>query len=888
MTRKKINAESKRLLEYRSRQSNWKHWGPYLSERSWGTVREDYSPHGNAWEYFPHDHSRSRTYRWGEDGIGGISDRNQYLCFALAFWNGNDSILKERLFGLSGHEGNHGEDVKEYYYYTSSTPTHSYMKMLYKYPQRAFPYTELVDKNRHRPKSEPEFELVDTGIFQNDEYFDCEVEYAKASENDILVKITVHNHARVPAPIWILPTLWFRNTWSWGYPAGPMNDVSGKPQLSYAALSSDYEYVLAEHSALGNYHCYALGSEAPLFTENETNAARFPGAAHSGTRFAKDAFHHYFVDSNLDAVNPALVGTKACFQWQQTVPPQSSITVKLRLSDVTHKKPFHHFDSILAARLSETEEFYDDLQPKRLSDDQRHIQRSAFAGLLWTKQLYYFDLEQWTDGDLTGLTSKPKRDFERNREWAHLTNFDIISMPDKWEYPWYAAWDTAFHCVALAVVDPDFAKRQLELMTREWYMHPNGQIPAYEWAFGDVNPPVHAWATWRVYKIDSKATGKPDHAFLETLFHKLMLNFTWWVNQKDADGHNIFQGGFLGLDNIGVFDRSSTLPTGGHINQADGTSWMASYCLTMMKIAIELARKNPVYQDMASKFLEHFLRISHAMTNVGGRSLWDEADGFFYDSLHLPSGDVVPLKIRSLVGLIPLIAVDTIEPVVEAAMPDFTRRLKWFVKNRAHLAANLARMDIPGVGRTRLMALVTKQRLLRVLHRLFDENEFLSEYGLRSLSKFHAENPYELHIEGQTFRVGYEPAESTSGIFGGNSNWRGPIWFPTNLLIIEALQRFHYYYGAELKVEYPTHSGNLLSLEEIAADLSRRLCKLFLLDEQKRRPYLGNSELMQQNHHFRDHLLFHEYFHPDTGAGLGASHQTGWTALVAKLLQQSG
>lgn len=884
----KQTAEHKRLVEYRERKSNWKNWGPYLSERAWGTVREDYSPHGEAWDYFPHDHARSRVYRWNEDGLAGISDRNQYLCFALALWNGRDAILKERLFGLTGSEGNHGEDVKEYYFYLDSTPTHSYMKMLYKYPQAEFPYRELVEENRRRSIFDFEYELLDTGVFDGDRYFDVFVEYAKADQNDILIRISVTNRGPERARCLILPTLWFRNTWSWGYEAGPMGKVPEKPVIKKASGPGRVLAVQASHPAAMTYHLFAEGASEFLLTENETNTSRLFGVR-NGTPFVKDAFHRYFIDGKTRAVKPGREGTKAAAVYDGAIAPGETRTLRLRLSNVAHQSPFREFDATFEKRITEADEFYEAIQTPRLNEDEKRIQRQAFAGMLWSKQLFYYDVEQWLNGDPGSPPPPPSRKAGRNSDWQHLNNFDIISMPDKWEYPWYAAWDLAFHCIPLVLVDAEFAKRQLELMTREWYMHPNGALPAYEWAFGDVNPPVHAWAAWRVYKIDAKQHGRPDTDFLKGIFHKLLLNFTWWVNKKDEDGNNVFQGGFLGLDNISLLDRSAELPTGSHIDQSDGTAWMGFYSLEMMKIALELAKEDPVYQDIATKFFEHFLAIARAMTNCGGKEhcLWDENDGFFYDALHLPNGSIQQLKIRSLVGLVPLLAVETLEPEILKEMPDFNRRMHWFLTNRPHLAGNIASVDVPGKERRHLTAILTREHLLRVLRYMLDEKEFLSPYGIRSVSKVHEAEPYSITLDGKTFSIGYQPAESRSGLFGGNSNWRGPVWFPINYLIIEALQRFHHYYGDDLKVECPTGSGHMATLQEVATDLSRRLIKLFLRDDRGRRPIYGGTEKFQSDPHWRDWILFHEYFHGDNGAGLGAAHQTGWTGLVAKLLQQS-
>ena len=877
-----------RLAAHGKRSTNWKLWGPYLSERAWGTVREDYSAGGQAWTSFPHDQAMSRAYRWNEDGLGGLSDRNQYLCFGLALWNGRDPILKERLFGLTGPEGNHGEDVKEYYWYLDSTPTHSYMQMLYKYPQRGYPYERLRQEAARRGRTDPEFELVDTGVFDGQHYFDVYLEYAKESERDILINIRVVNRGPEVARIVVLPQLWFRNTWSWGFEAGPMGDTPQRPRMRRQSVTGDVRSLVAGHPTLGAYYFSTLDAQDLIFTENETNAQRIFGSPNRSA-YVKDAFHRYIISGERGAVNPAGVGTKAAAVYHLELGPSEERSIKLRLSDTASAAPFEDFDVLVSRRKSEADAFYRAVQNPNLSDDLRRIQRQAFAGLLWSKQLYYYDVEQWLSGDPI-LPAHPSRLEGRNAHWQHLTNFDVISMPDKWEFPWYATWDLAFHCIPFAMVDVDFAKRQLELISREWYMHPNGQLPAYEWNFSDVNPPVHAWAAWRVYKIEARTHGHKDRDFLEGIFHKLMLNFTWWVNRKDAEQNNIFQGGFLGLDNIGVFDRSAELPTGGHLNQADGTSWMAAFSLQMMEIALELAHEAPVYQNMASKFFEHYLRVADAMSNTTTRgfALWDEDDGFFYDAIQLPDGRSQKLKVRSLVGLMPMFAVDIIEPSVMARMPTFNARVHWFLKNRAHLTGNITGIDEEGVGSRRLVSIVTRERLVRLLSRMLDEEEFLSDYGIRSMSKYHHDHPYELQIGKQSYRVKYEPAESESGIFGGNSNWRGPIWFPINYLLIEALQKYHRFYGDSLKVECPTGSGRFLNLEQIAHDLSLRLIKLFERDQSGRRPALGSHPLFQSDPHFRDHLLFYEHFHGDSGRGLGASHQTGWTALVAKLIQQAG
>ena len=873
--------EQIRLSESAARTKHWKRWGPYLSERAWGTVREDYSPHGNAWEYFSHDHARSRVYRWNEDGIAGISDRHQYICFSLALWNEHDPILKERIFGLTGNEGNHGEDVKEYYFYLDSTPTHSYMKYLYKYPQTAFPYTQLVEENRRRGKDQPEFELLDTGVFADNRYFDVFVEYAKGDVEDILIKITVANCGPQAAKLRLLPTIWFRNTWSWrdNVPRPSLRHVSGTVELDHA----DY----------GKRWLYCEGAPQLLFTENETNLKRLYGVANR-SGFVKDGINDYIVDKKKDAVAPEQIGTKAAAHYELTVPAGDTVTVRLRLSDIDFSgvtdAAFEGFDRIFEIRQKEADEFYATVIPQDLSPDAQNVMRQGFAGMLWSKQFYHYVVGQWLKGDPGNPPPPPQRNSGRNKEWPHLYNADVISMPDKWEYPWYAAWDLAFHCLPLALVDCDFAKEQLVLLTREWYMHPNGQLPAYEWAFGDVNPPVHAWAAWRVYKIDKKRSGKGDRAFLEKVFHKLLLNFTWWVNRKDAEGMNIFQGGFLGLDNIGVFDRSAPLPTGGYIEQSDGTSWMAMYTLNLLAIALELASENPAYEDVASKFWEHFVYIANAMNHRGndGMGLWDETDGFFYDVLKFPDGGHYPMKIRSMVGLIPLFAVETIEPELLDRLPGFKRRLEWFVDNRPDLVGNVACMRTRGMGERRLLSIVGRDRLKRVLQLMLDEAEFLSPYGIRALSAHHREHPYELNVNGMTYRVNYEPGESSTGLFGGNSNWRGPIWMPVNYLLIESLQKFHHYLGDDFKVEFPARSGNMLTLSEVAGELSRRLSRIFLRNDKGERPVYTGLEKFQSDPNWRDLILFHEYFHGDSGRGVGASHQTGWTGLVTKLLQQSG
>ena len=879
-----ITAEAQRLEEARLRSKHWRRWGPYVSDRAWGTVREDYSSGGTAWEYLPHDHARSRAYRWNEDGLAGICDRHQRICFGLALWNGRDPILKERLFGLTGNEGNHGEDVKEYYFYLDSTPTHSYMRFLYKYPQAAFPYAELVEENRRRGRQAAEYELIDTGVFDDDRYFDVQVEYAKADVEDVLIRIHVTNRASEPARIDVLPTIWFRNIWSWH--ANPR-----KPSLQREA--APWPSVALDDPKYGRRWLHCDASPDLMFTENDTNTQRLFG--YGDAPYTKDAFHRYVVDGETNAVNPAERGTKAAARYTATVAPGASATFRLRLNDIApgNGQPFPEFDAMVDLRRREADEYYSEILPATMTDDARRVARQALAGLLWSKQYYHYVVKDWLEGD-SGQPAPPAgRALGRNHQWTHVYNADVLLMPDKWEYPWYAAWDLAFHCVALAVVDPDFAKEQLRLVLREWYMHPNGQLPAYEWAFSDVNPPVHAWAAWRVYKIEEKRRGHGDVPFLEAVFHKLLLNFTWWVNRKDAEGMNIFQGGFLGLDNIGVFDRSAPLPTGGHLEQSDGTSWMAMYSLNMLAIAIELARHNHAYEDVASKFWEHFLNIAHAMS--GGRQhgglghdLWDEEDGFFYDVLHPPDDQRIPLKVRSLVGLIPLLAVETLDPEALQKHDAFRRRMEWFVAHRPDLTANVACMKTPGRGERRLLSIVEPERLRRILAVMLDEREFLSDYGIRAVSKVHQQSPYCLAAGGVEYRVGYEPGESSNGLFGGNSNWRGPIWFPINFLLIEALQRFHHYYGDSLTVECPTGSGRFMTLAAVADELSRRLCGIFLEDGRGRRAVFGQVERFQQDPLWSGLIPFHEYFNGDTGAGVGASHQTGWTALVAKLLQQTG
>ena len=881
-----LNAEARRLEEDRQRIKNWKRWGPYLSERQWGTVREDYSPFGSAWDYLSHDHARSRAYRWGEDGLAGISDRHQYICFALELWNGRDPILKERLFGLTGSQGNHGEDVKEYYFYLDSTPTHSYMKYLYKYPQLEFPYSKLVEENRRRGRNQPEFELIETGVFDEDRYFDIFVEYAKAEPEEILIRIQAVNRGPEAAVLHLLPTVWFRNTWSWGY-------TEPRPNLRRVKSEDPRAIIEVNHHYYGRRWLYCEGSPELLFTENETNNRRLYGLENGS--YAKDGINDYIVHGVKEAVNAGQSGTKGTAHYPLTVDPGRTVTVRLRLTDkeippTVGEHLGADFERVFLERQREADEFYATVIPQDLAPDAQNVVRQAFGGLLWSKQFYHYVVEHWLKGDPAYPPPAAGRKYGRNHEWTHLYNADVISMPDKWEYPWYAAWDLAFHCIPLALVDSDFAKKQLILLLREWYMHPNGQIPAYEFAFGDVNPPVHAWAAWRVYKVEKKRRGVGDRKFLERIFHKLLLNFTWWVNRKDAEGRNVFQGGFLGLDNIGVFDRSAPLPTGGHIEQSDGTSWMAMYCQNMLAIALELAREDPAYEDVASKFWEHFVYIAHAMNNLGGEgiALWDDQDGFYYDVLHLPDGGHFFLKVRSMVGLIPLFAVETLDPDLLNRLPGFKRRLEWFIDNRPDLTQNCACMRTPGHSSRRLLSIVDPDRLRRVLRYMLDEEEFFSPYGIRALSRHHLAHPYTLTVDGSDHRVDYEPAESTTGLFGGNSNWRGPIWFPVNFLLIESLQKFHFYLGDSYKVECPTGSGRMANLWEVAGEISRRLMRILLRGPDERRPVFGAAEKFQADPHWRDHIPFHEYFHGDNGAGIGASHQTGWTGLVAKLIQQYG
>ena len=881
-----LTTEARRLAEDTARTRNWKRWGPYLSERQWSTVREDYSEYGTCWDYFPHDHARSRAYRWGEDGLLGITDRECRLCFGLALWNGKDPILKERLFGLTANEGNHGEDVKEDYFFLDSTPTHSYLKALYKYSQREFPYGQLVAENARRTRADPEYELVDTGVFAESRYFDVGVEYAKNSPNDLLIRITITNRGPEAATLHLLPSVWFRNTWSWGC---THEGCTMKPRIA----TDGARRLACTHETLGRFYCEfeegAAGVPRVLFTDNETNHARLHGTENSG-RFVKDAFHECVIGGRETAVNAKGYGTKAAPWYVLDLAAGASQVVRLRLyaEDEAPKAAFGAgFAAVMAQRIREADEFYESVSPANLTRAETQVIRQGYAGLLWSKQFYHYVVGDWLKGD-PGVPAPPTgRAQGRNREWKHLFSRDIFSMPDAWEYPWFAAWDLAFHMIPFARIDGEFAKGQLSLLLREWYMHPNGQMPAYEFAFGDVNPPVHAWAAWRVYKISARA-GERDRDFLESVFHKLLLNFTWWVNRKDANGENLFSGGFLGLDNVGVFDRSKPLPTGGSLQQADGTAWMAFYSLTMLAISLELAhdgtKVHRAYEDMASKFFEHFIQIADAMNTVGGTGLWHEDDGFYYDQV-LTGQEVIPLKTRSMVGLLPLIAVEVLEEDRLRRLPGFYKRLEWFVKNRPELAQHVTYCE--NGHHRRLLAIPSKPRLLRVLRYLLDEAEFLSPFGIRSLSKFHEGQPYIFKAGGEEHRVDYVPGESTSGLFGGNSNWRGPVWFPVNYLLVEALERFHHFYGNDVQVEFPTGSGRMLNLRDIGCEIERRLASLFLPDAQGRRPCHGDDPRFATDPQWRELVLFHEYFHGESGKGLGASHQTGWTALVIRLLKDA-
>lgn len=865
-----MNEEKKRLQDIA-----WKKWGPYVSNREWGLVREDYSADGDAWNFTTHDQAEAKTYRWGEEGICGICDDVQRLVFSVGFWNKKDKMVKERFFGLTNSQGNHGEDVKEYYYYLDSTPTHSYMKMLYKYPQNAFPYDDLVQTNAQKTKQDPEYELIDTWIFDNDEYFDIFIEYAKEGTDDILVKLTVTNKAEKSAELVVLPTLWFRNTWSWGYD-------NYKPNLQ----STDPKRIEISHNAVQMKNLYAETSDDLQFCENETNDTRLYHAPNFG-HFTKDGINDFVINKNEKAVNPAKTGTKASFIIDETFAGKETKTFRFRLTNDDLKEPFKDFDDIFELRLKEADAFYAEIQKGIESDDEKLVQRQAFAGMLWSKMFYHYNVQKWLDGDPAEVKPPKSRQKIRNCDWKFLNNKHIITMPDKWEYPWYATWDLAFHCISFSLIDPDFAKNQLKLFLSEWYQHPNGQLPAYEWNFSDVNPPIHAWSTFRVFKIDETLTGKPDLEFLESAFIKLCLNFTWWVNKKDSNGNNIFEGGFLGLDNIGVFDRNDVLPNGERLEQSDGTSWMAMFALNMMRIALELGQYNKVYEEMAIKFFEHFLYIANALDNMGEEnfSLWDDEDEFFYDAVSTGDGSHFYLKMRTVVGLIPMFAVEVIDAELLNNLPNFKERMDWILKNKPELASLVSHWQIQGQDSKHLLSLLRGHRLKKLLHRMLDPNEFLSDYGIRALSKVYENNPYDLNLNGVEYTVKYTPAESDSGLFGGNSNWRGPIWFPINSLIIESLQRFFFYYSPDFKVECPTNSGNYLNLDEIAAFLSKRLANIFLKDENGKRPFNGQYRKFQEDENFRDYILFYEYFHGDNGRGVGASHQTGWTGMIAKLLQ---
>ncbi|HEX8312970.1 MAG TPA: hypothetical protein VF614_16720 [Chthoniobacteraceae bacterium] len=874
-----LTPEHLRLEEEATREKNWKRWGPYLSERQWGTVREDYSPNGDAWNFFPHEHARSRAYRWGEDGLLGICDREARLCFALALWNGRDPFLKERLFGLTNPQGNHGEDVKECYWYLDSTPTHSYMRALYKYPQTEFPYRQLVEENGRRSRADAELELEDLGVFEEDRYFDVQVEYAKAAPEDMLIQITISNRGPESATLHLLPTLWFRNTWTWP------GESAQKPQIEQISASM----IEATHPTLGAFRLQAKKHEdlEPewLFTENETNNALLFGSKDEAA-FTKDAFHDHVVGGKADAVNPNHIGTKAAAHYPLTIDARSSVTVRLRLASAAAPLVMDSatFAEVFAQRKAEADAFFATKTAPQLGKQQSDVLRQAYAGLLWSKQFYHYVVEQWRDGD-SAMPAPPVGHKEsRNGDWKHLFNSDVLSMPDKWEYPWYAAWDLAFHMIPFARVDPHFAKAQLQLLLREWYMHPNGQIPAYEWNFSDVNPPVHAWACWRVYKI-SAPHGQRDSLFLECCFQKLLLNFTWWVNRKDFTGKHLFSGGFLGLDNIGLFDRSTTLPGGTILEQADGTAWMAFYCGTMLSMALELARTKPAYEDIASKFFEHFVEIVDAMNTLGGEGLWNEEDGFYYDQLYA-DGHATPLRVRSLVGIIPLLAVEVLEQEVIKSLPGFRKRMRWFLQNRTDLARHVSYMERASKdgGELRLLAIPSRERLHRVLRYVLDEAEFLSPHGIRSLSRAYADKPYVAHIAGEDLRIAYEPAESGTSMFGGNSNWRGPVWMPINYLLIEALERYHRFYGDSFQVECPTGSGQMMNLQQVARELATRLTKLFLPNDAGERSCYHGTPRHAEDPHWRDLVHFHEYFQGDTGRGLGASHQTGWTALITRCL----
>jgi hypothetical protein len=881
--------EGVRLKMNQDREGHWNRWGPYVSERAWGTVREDYSRDGDAWSYFPHDHARSRAYRWNEDGIAGICDRHQYLCFALALWNTHDPILKERMFGLNAHEGNHGEDVKEYYFYLDNTPTHSYMKYLYKYPQAAYPYEQLLEENRRRGKSDREFELVDTGIFNESRYFDVFVEYSKCSPDDVLIRISVTNRGREPAPIHVLPTLWFRNTWSWGWdnrrPSLSLfpGDSSTNPQLGR---------ILAQHPELNQYLLYCKEAGEFLFTENETNNERLFGVP-SPSPYVKDAFHSYVLNGNQSAVNPKNTGTKFAAHYRRNIQPGQSITLRFRLASMIDNHPlddpFADFDASFKQRQKEADEFYGAVIPDKLSTDAKMVVRQSFAGLLWSKQYYHYVMTDWLRGDPTQPAPPPEHQNGRNSDWLHFFSRDVLSMPDKWEFPWFASWDLGFHCVALAYIDPQLAKDQILLMLREWYTHPNGQIPAYEWDFGDVNPPVLSMAASAVFEVERDTTGVSDFVFLERVFQKMLLNFTWWVNRKDVLGKNIFQGGFLGMDNIGAFDRDN-LPPGYLLGQADGTSWMAAFAKNMLSIALQLSGHDPVYQDLASKFWEHYIYIASSMNNPHDteKSLWDEQDGFFYDYLYSQYGHSFPVRARTMVGFVPMFGGNTVSTDIFDRYPDFQRRRQWFINHRPDLMDSVKPMISPGANECILLGFVREDQLRRMLAYMLDENEFFSPYGVRSVSRYHLDHPLTMHLSGQEYRLDYEPGESTTLLFGGNSNWRGPIWMPVNQLILLSLRQYYNYYGDSFKIECPTGSGNLKTLREISHELGKRLANLFLRNEQGKRPVFGDNDLFNNDPYWRDLIHFNEYFHGDTGRGCGASHQTGWTGLIAQILIDLG
>jgi Glycosyl hydrolase family 63 C-terminal domain len=877
--------EGARLLTNRQHKGHWNRWGPFLSERAWGTVREDYSSNGDAWSYFPHDHARSRAYRWNEDGLAGICDRHQYLCFALALWNGRDPILKERLFGLSGPEGNHGEDVKEYYYYLDNTPSHSYMKYLYKYPQAEYPYRQLLGENRRRTKLETEYELVDTGIFDKGRYFDVVVEYAKLDAEDLLVRISVTNRGPEAAPIHVLPTLWFRNTWSWGRD-------DRRPSIALQAGGSQQEdqvsTLLAKHSELGEYMLYCSGADEFLFTENETNTDRLYGVP-APTPYVKDAFHEYVVNGRREAVNPAARGTKSAARYIRMVHAGETINLDLRLASLRDERPietrFAGFDLLLVQRREEADEFYNVVLPEHLSADAKLVARQAFAGMLWSKQYYHYVVTDWLEGDPSQPAPPPQRWNGRNQEWTHFFTRDVISMPDKWEFPWFASWDLGFHCRTLACVDPQLAKDQILLMLREWYMHPNGQVPAYEWDFSDVNPPILAQAAWDVFEAERQKTGVADYAFVERVFQKMLLNFTWWVNRKDAFGKNIFQGGFLGMDNIGVFDRDN-LPPGYLLGQADGTSWMAAFAKSMLSAALLLAERDPIYEDVASKFWEHYIYIANAMNSRQDpqKSLWDDQDGFFYDHVFTPDHGRFPVRARTMVGFVPMFGVTAVTADTVDRYPAFRRRRQWFIEHRPDLVDSVGPMVIPGANNNLILGFVRTDQLRRMLAYMLDEDEFLSPFGVRAVSRYHRDHPLVLNLGGQEYRLDYEPGESVTNVFGGNSNWRGPIWMAVNFLIQQALEEYHQYYGDAFQVECPTRSGRMRTLDQVAEELARRLARIFLLNEEGRRPVFGDCRLFNDDPHWRDLILFHEYFHGDTGRGCGASHQTGWTGLIAQIL----